>query len=897
VGASPPQPEPLELPPRYDPSGLERRLYDEWVEAGRFHVSAAAADDPYVIVIPPPNVTAALHMGHGLNNTIQDVLVRHMRMRGYDALWVPGTDHAGIATQNVVERQLAEEGKTRFDLGREAFVERVWEWVHQYGDRIIEQLRVIGCSCDWERTRFTLDEGLSRAVREVFVRLYERDLVYRGRYIINWCPRCGTALSNEEAEHRDLVGRLYRIRYPLAGDPEGWVEVATTRPETMLGDTALAVHPDDERFGDLVGREAVLPLAGRTLPIVADDYVDPGFGSGVVKVTPAHDPNDFEIGRRHHLAILDVMTDEARMNDEVPAAYRGLDRFEARERVVEDLAEQGFLLGVEDHAHSVGRCYRCDTIVEPRLSLQWFVRMRPLAEPALEAYLEGDLRFHPARYGKVYQNWMENIRDWVISRQLWWGHRIPVWYCLAPGCEEVVVAREDPTECPACGGELEQDRDVLDTWFSSWLWPFSTLGWPEDTEDLRAFYPTDTLVTAPEILFFWVARMVMAGIEFMGEIPFTDVLLNGTVRDHLGRRMSKSLGNGIDPLEVVDMYGADAMRFTLIRGAPLGTDLQLNDEDLEEAFRPGRNFANKIWNAARFALPHIRARDLTEGADSTELADRWIRSRLARVSREITGAFEGFRLHEAAETSHAFVWGDFCDWYLEIAKRRLENDDEAARRDAGRTLGQVMLGWLSLLHPVMPFITEEIAHRLPNRGPGTSLVPGPWPEPPVEWVDEDAEAAIDALRDLVGAVRTLRAEYRVDPGTRLVVRLGRPPEPLRVALEAERGSVLRLAGLSALEPLGEPTGEPGASAILERGGEVFIPLSGVIDLDRERERIAEETRRASGLLERTRGKLRNPGFTEKAPPGIVEREREKLASLGVQLERLQEKLESLGAAS
>ena len=898
MGASSPRSDSPELPPRYDPSGLERRLYEEWVDDGRFHVPAAEADDPYVIVIPPPNVTAALHMGHGLNNTIQDVLIRHERMRGRDALWVPGTDHAGIATQNVVERQLAEEGKTRFDLGREAFVARVWEWVGEYGGRIMEQLRVIGCSCDWERSRFTLDEGLSRAVREVFVRLYERDLVYRGRYIVNWCPRCGTTLSNEEAEHREHAGKLYRIRYSLADDPDRHVEVATTRPETMLGDTALAVHPEDDRYRDLVGREALLPLVGRRLPIVADEYVDPEFGSGVVKVTPAHDPNDFEIGRRHGLEAVDVMTGDARMSDAVPEPYRGLERFEARERVVADLERHGLLLGSTDHRHSVGRCYRCDTVVEPRLSLQWFVRMGPLAGPALDAYARGELRFHPEQYGKVYRNWMENIRDWPISRQLWWGHRIPVWYCRDEGCAEVVVAREDPTRCPSCGGDLERDSDVLDTWFSSWLWPFSTLGWPDDTADLRAFYPTNTLVTAPEILFFWVARMVMAGLEFMGELPFTDVLLNGTVRDHLGRRMSKSLGNGIDPLEVVDMYGADAMRFTLIRGAPLGTDLQLNPEDLEEAFRPGRNFANKIWNAARFALAHLRAADMEGDEDSRDLADRWIRSRFHRVVRDVAAAFDDFRLHEVAETTHAFVWGDFCDWYLEMAKRRLEGGDERERRDAGRTLSQVMLGWLSLLHPVMPFITEEIARRLPSRGPETSLVPGPWPEPPGEWIDEEAEAAIDALRELVGAVRTLRAEYRIDPGTQLeAVRLGSPSDALRRGLEAERGSLLRLAGTSRLERLDGAPSEPGASAVLRGGGEVFVPLRGVIDLDRERERIAEDARRAAGLLERTRARLGNRGFTENAPPEVVEREKEKLESLGAQLARLEDKLKSLGAAS
>ncbi len=889
----------LELAPRYDPSGLEAALYDEWVEAGLFHVDANDVENPYVIVIPPPNVTAALHMGHGLNNTIQDVLIRRKRMQGYDSLYLPGTDHAGIATQNVVERQLGKEGKTRFDLGREAFVDRVWDWVDQYGDTIIEQLRVIGCSCDWERTRFTLDEGLSSAVREVFVRPYERGLIYRGRYIINWCARCGTALSNEEAEHRDYTGKLYRIRYPLQGDGGHTVEVATTRPETMLGDTGLAVHPGDERYEALVGQTAILPLVGRPLPIVADDYVDPEFGSGVVKLTPAHDPNDFEIGRRHGLDTLDVMTDAATMNDAVPEAYRGLDRFEARKRVVADLEAGGHLVRVEDHPHSVGRCYRCDTIVEPRLSDQWFVKMGPLAEPALEAYRKGDLRFHPERYGKIYQNWMENIRDWVISRQLWWGHRIPVWYCRNEACAEVIVARENPDACPVCAGEVEQDPDVLDTWFSSWLWPFSTLGWPEDTDDLRAFYPTDTLVTAPDILFFWVARMVMAGIEFKGELPFTDVLLNGTVRDHVGRRMSKSLNNGIDPIEVVDMYGADAMRFTLIRGAPLGTDQQLNNEDLEEAFRPGRNFANKIWNAARLALPHLPSTGDQE--PGTGLADRWIRSRLARTAAEVDASFESFRLHEAAEACHSFVWGDFCDWYLELAKRRLDRAGTEEHQQVGATLRHVMEGWLGLLHPIMPFITEAIARRIPGRGEDSTLVMGPWPTIPGDWVDDEAESAMEALREMVGSIRALRAEYRVDPRTPLQVRLAGVSRGLETALDEEVDSVLRLASLSGIENVGAGSagaaGEAGAHAVLRTGGEVFIPLRDVIDLDRERERIGEETRHISGLLRSTRGKLENEGFVSNAPEEVVERERSKLVSLAEQVERLEEKLQSLGSTS
>ncbi|WP_420634605.1 valine--tRNA ligase [Candidatus Palauibacter sp.] len=888
-----------ELSSRYDPAGLEGPMYERWVDAGLFHAAPEDAERPYVIVIPPPNVTAALHMGHGLNNTLQDVLIRRRRMQGYDVLWVPGTDHAGIATQNVVERQLRGRNLTRFDLGREAFVDRVWEWVEEYGGRIIDQLRTIGCSCDWERTRFTLDEGLSNAVREVFVRLYEKDLVYRGRYIINWCPRCRTALSNEEAEHRDLDGKLFRIKYPLVAG--GHVEVATTRPETMLGDTGLAVSPDDDRYCELVGREAELPLVGRRLPIVADDHVDPGFGSGVVKVTPAHDPNDFEIGRRHGLEAVDVMTDSGAMNDAVPEAYRGLDRFEARERVVADLDAGGWLVSAEDHPHAVGRCYRCDTIVEPRLSLQWFVRMKPLAAPGLAAYESGDLRFHPPRYGRVYRNWMENIRDWCISRQLWWGHRIPVWYCEAPDCGEMVVAMEDPDDCPACGGDVRQDEDVLDTWFSSWLWPFSTLGWPERTEDLRAFYPTATLVTAPEILFFWVARMIMAGFEFMGELPFSDVLLNGTVRDHLGRRMSKSLGNGIDPLEIVESYGADAMRFTLVRGSPLGTDIQLDYENLEAAFRPGRNFANKMWNAARFALPHARA-DASEGGSlSMALADRWIRSRLARLAREMDAAYEGFRLHEAAEIGHAFVWGDFCDWYLELSKRRLGGEGEKAG-DAGRTMTLVMRGWLSLLHPIMPFVTEAIAGRLPDAAATDSLVTGPWPRYPDDWIDPEADEAIEALQEFIGTVRALRAEYGVAQGVRVPVRLTDPSPTLERSLAEEEGSAARLAGLSSIARVARVSTDTetavvaGAHAVLRTGGEVIIPLEGVIDLTTERRRIGKEMERAVDLLARTRRKLENRGFLDNAPPEVIEREREKLVSLGDQRSRLEEKLRSLGSA-
>ncbi|MGH7506667.1 MAG: valine--tRNA ligase, partial [Longimicrobiales bacterium] len=738
------------LPPKYDPTSIERPLYEEWEADGYFHADEHAVlreeREPYAIVIPPPNVTAVLHMGHGLNNTIQDVLTRWQRMRGLEALYLPGTDHAGIATQNVVERLIAAEGKTRDQLGRDAFVERVREFVDATGSSILQQLRAIGCSCDWTRTRFTLEPGLSRAVREVFVRLHEKGLIYRGNYIINWCPRCLTALSDEEAEGVETQGRLYHLRYPLAGDdeagelprlPDGrpYIVVATTRPETMLGDTAVAVHPGDDRYRALVGRELDLPLSGRRIPVVADEYVDPEFGSGAVKITPAHDPNDFAVARRHGLPALDVMNPDATMGPNAPAEYRGLDRFEARGRVIAAFEEQGLLDRIEDHTFALPRCYRCETIVEPRLSEQWFVRMKPLAEPALAASRDGRVRFTPERWKKVYENWLENIHDWCISRQLWWGHRIPVWYCQTDGCSEMIVAREDPASCRKCGGEaLRQDEDVLDTWFSSWLWPFSTLGWPEDTPDLAAFYPTSTLVTAPEILFFWVARMIMAGLEFMGEIPFADVYLNGTVRDLEGRKMSKSLGNGIDPLEVVQLFGADALRYTVIAASGLGTDLYMDYRNLEETFKPGRNFANKVWNAARLVLMNLGdepVRTLDEVEAHLEVADRWILSRFNAAAREVTRQLEGFRFKEAAEAAYHFFWGELADWYLEMVKLRLRGEGGDESREAAKaTLVAVLDGILRLLHPMMPFITEALWRKLPLPAEREeSLIIARWPEP------------------------------------------------------------------------------------------------------------------------------------------------------------------------
>ncbi len=902
------------LPTKYDPTEFEDGLYREWEARGHFHADARAVLEvgasPYVIVIPPPNVTAVLHMGHGLNNTIQDVLTRWERMRGREALYLPGTDHAGIATQNVVERLIAQEGLSRGDLGRDAFVERVWSFVDTTGATILEQLRAIGCSCDWERTRFTLEPALSRAVREVFVRLYEKDLIYRGNYIINWCPRCLTALSDEEAEAEETNGRLYHLRYPVAEGsvvnglpqlPDGrqYVVVATTRPETMLGDTAVAVHPDDTRYRGLVGREIDLPLTGRRVPVVADAYVDPEFGSGAVKITPAHDPNDFELAQRHDIEALDVMTPDAHMSEAVAEPFRGLDRRDARKAVVAAFEQAGLLEKVEDHRHAVPHCYRCGTVVEPRLSEQWFVRMKPLAEPALRAAQDGRVRFTPERYRKVYDHWLENIRDWVISRQLWWGHRIPVWYCRSDGCGETIAAREDPTACPKCGGSaLEQDPDVLDTWFSSWLWPFSTLGWPEDTTDLKAFYPTHTLVTAPDILFFWVARMIMAGCEFMGEVPFADVYLTGTVRDMQGRKMSKSLGNGIDPLEVVRLFGADALRYTVASAAGPGTDVQLDPANLEESFAPGRNFANKLWNAVRFALLNLddEVLALADVQQDLELADRWILSRMSRATHDVTRQLEAFRFDEAAEAARGFFWNELADWYLELIKPRMMPDAGAGSRAAAQaTLVTALDTVLRLLHPIMPFVTEALWRRLPTRRGverEASLIIAAWPARAPEREDADAEARMNALIELIGTVRALRTEYKVPPATTVQLRLGNVDAALAAALEFEERALLRLARVDAIER-GNGSGSGGAHAVLRGGTELFIPLADVIDLGRERARLTGEIERIDGQLRGTEAKLANEKFVSRAPAEVVGYEREKAASLREQRARLAEKLKAL----
>ena len=953
------------LPPTFDPSQVEARVLRLWKESGCFGASAADAarssptpendagrsdGQPFVVVIPPPNVTAVLHMGHGLNNTIQDVIVRWRRMEGRTALWVPGTDHAGIATQNVVERRLAQDGKTRHDLGRDAFVDKVWEHVERTGGRILNQLERIGCSCDWTRARFTLEEDLSRAVREVFVRLYDDDLIYRDKYVVNWCPRCLTALSNEEAEAAESEGSLWHIRYPLApgreedaeaaraagaggvgrlADGRWYLTISTTRPETMLGDTGVAVGPADPRYASLVGAAVDLPLADRRIPVVADQHASAEFGTGALKVTPAHDAADFEIAGRADLDVLNVMNERAIMNENAPAAFQGMSREEAREAVLAALEGQGLLAGRDRHRHAVPRCYRCDTVVEPRLSEQWFVRMKPLAEPALEAARAGAVTFVPKRWTGVYEHWMENIRDWCVSRQLWWGHRVPVWYC--GGCDAVMALREDPEACPECGGsDLEQDPDVLDTWFSSWLWPFSVFGWPEESDDLAAFYPGHALSTAPEILFFWVARMIMAGCYAMGEPPFPRVYLHGTVRDKHGRKMSKSLGNGIDPLEVVELYGADALRFTLVASAGVGADIRLDHEDLEAAFAPGRNFVNKLWNAGRFVLMKVGdepVQPLGEVAGSFRLEDRWILSRLQVAVRRAGEELEGFRIHGAAEVLRDFVRGEFADWYLELAKDRLgegptgdtgasgnagptgqlgRHDVDSGRETARSVLVHALDAACRLLHPFVPFVTEELWARLPERGQEDGpLAVARWPEAADGLSDQDAETRFKWLQELVVQVRALRKEYGVGEGRTVGVHVSAASGganrdeaagaqgPLSPGIEA---ALARLARVERVERTKPAAGTPGAGAVLRDGTEVFLPLEGVIDVARERVRLDKELARLRSGLDGVRARLANPGFAAKAPPEIVAREREKAEAWERRIETLAEKRAALGGS-
>jgi valyl-tRNA synthetase len=875
------------LPPVYDPGAVEDRLYGEWLERGFFRAPGDPAKETFTIVIPPPNVTGSLHMGHALDCTIQDILIRRRRMMGLDTLWLPGTDHAGIATQIKVEEHLAEEGVTRQELGREAFLERVWEWKEEYHGRIVRQLQKLGLSCDWSRERFTMDEGCSRAVREVFVALYERGLIYRGDYITNWCPRCHTALSDIEVEHEEEAGTLYFIAYPVI-DGEGAVTVATTRPETMLGDTAVAVHPQDVRYRALVGREVLLPLVGRRLPVVADEYVEPDFGSGAVKITPAHDYNDFLLAGRHGLPSVTVIGSNGRMT---PAAgrYAGLEAGEARRRIVEDLRAAGLLLAEQEQSHALGRCQRCRTVIEPLLSKQWFVRMKPLAEPAIARVKSGEIRFVPERFTRVYLNWVENIRDWCISRQIWWGHRIPAWYCA---CGETVVARLEPESCPSCGGVPVQDPDVLDTWFSSALWPFSTLGWPERTDDLAHYYPTSVLVTGYDIIFFWVARMIFMGLEFMEEVPFRTVYIHGLVRDAQGRKMSKSLGNGIDPLEIIERYGADTLRFTLVTGQAPGNDLRFRQENVENS----RNFANKIWNASRFVLMNTALTDVGPPDNKRPLsaADRWILHRYNETVRRVDRLMDDFELGEAARLLYDFLWSDYCDWYVEMAKITLYAPEKEAEKQAARAvLTFVLDGIMRLLHPFMPFITEEIRQKLSARDPAATIVLAPWPMA-TEAHDFPAEhERMNLVMEVIRAIRALRAEAQLPPGAKLSVILQAPEETGAVLAEG-LPLLKRLANVSEAQLVLQLADKPRCCLSAAVGEvELYLLLEGTIDVAQERQRLEKEEQRLEAELARCRGKLQNEVFLAKAPARVVEEEQAKEAEYSLQREKVRARLAAL----
>ncbi|HPQ39882.1 MAG TPA: valine--tRNA ligase [bacterium] len=875
----------------YDPSITENKWYQKWLEQNLF---APRPDQNgkgvYTIVIPPPNVTGILHIGHVLNNTLQDILIRFKRIQGYRTLWLPGTDHAGIATQNKVEQSLAAEGKTKHDLGRNAFVDRVWEWKEKHGGIIIQQLKRLGCSCDWSRERFTMDPGLSRAVREVFTQLFDKGLIYKGQYIVNWCPRCVTALSDEEVEYKETQGNLWYIRYPAADGGEG-VIVATTRPETMLGDTGVAVHPEDERFKHLVGQTVILPLKNIPIPVVTDDMVDREFGTGAVKITPAHDPNDFEAGKRHNLLMPIVIDEHGVMNAEAGEAYAGLTREACRKKVVEDLEREGYLVKIETHTHAVGYCYRCDCAVEPYLSTQWFVRMKPLAEPAIDVVKNNRITFYPERWTKVYLHWLENIRDWCISRQLWWGHRIPVWTCES--CGFYKAYRDDPDTCPRCGStDLKQDPDVLDTWFSSWLWPFSTLGWPENTDDLNTYYPTNALITAPEIIFFWVARMIMAGLEFMDEIPFDKVYLHGTVRDGIGRKMSKSLGNSPDPLDIMDKFGADALRFGIVMISPRGSDIFFSEESLNV----GKTFANKIQNAARLVIGNCP--DRQPGApfpDPSELslADRWILYRMEIASREITNHLEEFRFNDAAVVVHRFFWHEFCDWYLEIAKSALyDKTTPEHKQSVQNILVNCLASGLQLLHPFMPFITEELWHTL---YPDTeSIMVSAWRDiSGFNALKPDADL-FEVVQRAVTSLRTMRAEIGIAPGKPIRGVLSCAHSHLRDVLNNSRSDIMFLARLSELDIQTDPNPPKIRSTTVTADGiDVFLDLDGVVDVPAEQARLNKDIQKTQFELQKVLRKLSNESFLEKAPDDVVEKNKRMAEELTDKVNKLTDALKRL----
>ncbi len=875
-----------ELAKTYDPKGMEDRIYADWMEKKYFHAEVDRSRKPFTIVMPPPNITGKLHMGHALDNTLQDILIRYKRMQGYNALWVPGTDHASISTEVKVINQLKEEGIDKNELGREGFLKRTWQWREEYGHTIVEQLKKIGSSCDWDRERFTMDEGCSKAVQEVFLKLYKKGYIYKGSRIINWCPVCKTSISDAEVEHEEQAGHFWHINYPIKGSDK-FVEIATTRPETMLGDTALAVNPDDERYQDIIGKTVILPLVGREIPVIADAYVDKEFGTGVVKITPAHDPNDFEVGKRHNLPEINILNDDATINEN-GGKYAGMDRYEARKAIVKELEEQGLLVKVEDHVHNVGTHDRCGTTVEPMIKQQWFVKMEEMAKPAIEAVKNGDLTFVPERFDKIYLHWLENIRDWCISRQLWWGHRIPAYYC--DDCGEIVVDSEMPKVCPKCGGtHFTQDPDTLDTWFSSALWPFSTLGWPEKTEDLDYFYPTDVLVTGYDIIFFWVIRMVFSGYEQTGKCPFHHVLIHGLVRDSLGRKMSKSLGNGIDPLEIIDQYGADALRFTLVTGNAPGNDMRFYMERVEAS----RNFANKIWNASRFIMMNIEKAEVPADMKPEELtaADKWILSKVNTLAQDVTVNMDKFELGIAVQKLYDFIWEEFCDWYIEMVKPRLYSEEDKTKAAALWTLKTVLVNALKLLHPYMPFITEEIFRNLTGE---ESIMISAWPEYKEAWSFAEEEGSVELIKEAVRAIRNTRSSMNVPPSKKAKVYVVSESGRVRSVFEGSRSFFAALAYASEVCVQADKAGigEDAVSALIPQAA-VYMPFAELVDLEKELERLKKEEERLTKELARVNGMLNNEKFMSKAPQSKIDEEKEKLAKYTQMMAQVKEHLTAL----
>lgn len=872
------------IPKVYDPASVEKKWYEFWEKNRYFHAEPEPGKKPFSIVIPPPNITGKLHMGHALDNTLQDILIRWHRMMGDNTLWMPGYDHAGLATQIKVEEVLKkEEGKTRFDLGREEFVKRVWAWKEEYGDRIINQLKCLGISCDWERKRFTMDEGCSRAVRETFVSLFEKGLIYKGTRITNWCVNCHTALSDIEVEHEDTPGHLWYVRYPVVGEEDTYLTIATTRPETIPGDTAVAVNPEDERYAKLIGKTLRLPILNREIPVIADSYVDTKFGTGAVKITPSHDPNDYEMGLRHNLPEIVVIGKDGIMTEEA-GPFAGLERYECRKQIVARLKEEGYLVKIEEHSHAVGHCQRCHNIVEPLVSTQWFVKMQPLVKAAVDCVTDGRTQFVPERFTKNYTGWMENIHDWCISRQIWWGHRIPVWYC--DDCGEMSASRTDLEKCPKCGStHIHQDEDALDTWFSSALWPFSTMGWPDNTDLLKQFYPTSVLVTGYDIIFFWVARMLIMGMEFMKEIPFEKVFIHGLVRDSQGRKMSKSLGNGIDPLEVIEKYGADTLRFMLITGNTPGNDMRFYWERVEGT----RNFANKIWNASRFALMNMEGYDKDAELAPYTLADKWILSRLQDTVKDVTGLLERFELGEAGRAIYDFIWSEVCDWYIEIAKPRLYNKEAAAERaTAQHVLATVLVSAMKLLHPYMPFITEEIYQCLPHEA--ESIMISKWPVADESLIDPEAERGMNAIMDSIKAIRNMRAEVNANPGKKIPA-IMLVSEDLREVVAHNDSYIKLLGGIDNLElrPLNGEKPENAMAAVVT-GIEVYLPLAGLIDVEKETQRLSKELAAMEKDLQRAGGKLNNAGFLAKAPEDVIAKERAKYEELSGKIEAVKKRM-------